>query len=226
MNEYFKKILVCLFGALAFSLSLQAAPNKSEDELIQMLRSRDYHTMNDALDRLPHWYPNSTNAIGIIRGLLRSNEVLVITEPDYEKERNASRTGNVTLKPCPPGTLARMTARSLGNYHITPSEEELNAIYKLLNSRDPETVMDGLKALRGMNAPEAVPKIIPLLQDLNPHVVRDACRTLAVLGNSSVIPAIEPLLKNSAYSAKTLRWASDEIKKDAQIAINTLRTKP
>jgi hypothetical protein len=46
-------------------------------------------------------------------------------------------------------------------------------------------------------------------------VVRDACRTLAVLGNKDVIPLIEPLL-NSPDS---------KVKKDAQDAITTLRSK-
>jgi len=213
MNKGFNKFLACLLGGLILSAnsSLQAAPNKTEAELIQMLRSGDYHTVNDALDRLPHWYPNSTNAVEIIRGMLRSNEVLVITERTYGTAYNGSRTGNVTLKPYPHTILARMTARSLGNYHATLNDEELNVIYKLLNSSDEDTAMDALKALRGLNAPQAVPKIIPLLEDHNAHIVRDACRTLAVLGDKNTIPYIEPLTKKFESD---IRWdALDAIKK-------------
>jgi HEAT repeat protein len=94
-------------------------------------------------------------------------------------------------------------------------EIDLNIIYTFLKSLDVETKMDGLKALRGLNATQAVPEILPLLNDENPHVLRDACRTLAVLGNTNTIPFIEPLLKNPRY----------DVKGDAQAAINILRAK-
>jgi hypothetical protein len=218
MSNSFRKKLTCMLGALIIIAcsSLQAAPNKTEDQLIQMLRSGDYHTINDALDRLPHWCPNSTNAIEIIRGMLRSNEVLVVTDPVYETAQNGSHTRTVTFKRCSPTIIARMAARSLGNYHATLSEEELNVIYKLFNSRDEDTTMDALKALRGLNAPQAVPKIIPLLDDKSIHVVRDAIRTLAVLGDKSTIPYIEPLTKEFRSD---IRW-------DAIAAVKKLQEKP
>jgi hypothetical protein len=216
MNKGFKYFLACLLGGLFLTanLSLQAAPNKTEAELIQMLGSDDFKSKNDALDRLAHWYPNSTNAVELIKGILRSNEVIVVTETTYESAQGGKSTKIV--KPVPHLWLARAAARSLGNYHVKLSQEELDVVYKLLNSRDEETTMDALKALRGLNNPEAVPKIIPLLEDKNAHVVRDACRTLAVLGDKSTIPYIEPLTKNFESD---IRW-------DALDAIKKLRGKP
>lgn len=85
-----------------------------------------------------------------------------------------------------------------------------------LRSSDPEQVMDALKSLRRMNAPEAVPEILPCLLESHPNILRDACRTLAVLGNKDVIPAIEPLLKNSRSDVRT----------DARAAIAKLQAKP
>jgi len=215
MNKGFKKFLACLLGGLILSTNsyLQAAPNKTEAELIQMLGSEDFKLKNDALDRLPHWYPNSINAIELIKGVLRSNEVIVATETTYETAQGGKSAKIV--KPVPQLWLTRAAARSLGNYHAKLNEEELNVVYKLLNSRDEETAMDALKALRGLDNPEAVPKIIPLLQDQSVHVVRDTCRTLAVLGNKSTIPYLEPLLKNSR----------SDIKWDAQAAIKALEKK-
>jgi HEAT repeat protein len=73
-----------------------------------------------------------------------------------------------------------------------------------------------LKALRGLDAPSAVPEITPLLNHPNSHIVRDACRTLAVIGDKSLIPQIEPLLKNPEPA----------VQKDAQDAIVALKAKP
>lgn len=213
-------VTVFVLAVLALlSPVLLAAPNKTEAELIQMVCSGDYRKMNDALDRLPNWYPNSKNAVQIIRGILRSNEVLIVTQPAYQPPPTGSRQGQAgswMRIPAPRNMLVRMTARALGNYHATLDEAELNVIYSLLSSRDEECAMDGLKALRGLNAPQAVPKIIPLLDDQNAHVVRDACRTLAVLGDASTIPFIEPLLKRNLKL---------DIKWDAQHAIAKLKSK-
>lgn len=131
-------------------------------------------------------YPHSTNAIPIIRGLLK--------DP----------------------SLRRSAARSLGNYHAALPPEDIKLICRFLRSPDPEEVMDGLKSLRGLDAPAAVPDIVALLKDKDAHILRDACRTLAVLGNKDVIPAIEPLLKNSR----------SDVRKDARAAIAKLQAKP
>lgn len=209
---------VVVLGMFAANLSLRASPNKTEAELIQMLYSGDYHKINDALDRLPHWYPNSTNAIPVIKQMLRSNETMIVTRPAPQSlsKKVAANDGHLMPIRMPPDIMARMAARALGNYHAAVDGDDLDLICNLLKSSDVETVMDGLKALRGLDTPQAVPDILPLLQSQNDHVLRDACRTLAVLGNKSTIPYIEPLLKNPRI----------DVKADAQTAITSLRSKP
>jgi hypothetical protein len=105
----------------------------------------------------------------------------------------------------------------LGALHAEVSDDDIKAICSLLKSGTTEEVIDGLKALRGLKAPQAVAQITPLLKETgrHPNVIRDACRTLAVLGNKSIIPEIEPLL-NSPNAA---------IKRDAQDAIYALKSK-
>jgi hypothetical protein len=95
------------------------------------------------------------------------------------------------------------------------SDPKVSELCTTLESTDPDEVGRALKALRTMDAPEAVPAILPCLENNNVHVVRDACRTLAVLGNKSVIPSIEPLLTNSRK----------DVRKDAQDAIKKLQEK-
>jgi hypothetical protein len=107
---------------------------------------------------------------------------------------------------------------------ILPEYGQTNSIYNenyvkeqcdALGSPNSAQVVQALKMLRKMEAPEAVPAILPCLQSSNPGVVRDACRTLAVLGNKDVIPSIEPLLTNSRK----------DVRKDAQDAIDKLNAK-
>jgi hypothetical protein len=215
MKKIIESLLAVVLGLVVFFASppLSAAPRKTEAELIRMLQSRDYHTINDALDRLPAWYPHSTNAVQIIRGMLRSNAVVTRPVPPSQLT-----TGGVTAKSSPmlvlppPDIMARLAAKALGKYHAALDEDELGIICNLLDSQDEETVMDALKALRGLKAPQAVPKILPLLKSKNAHVVRDSCRTLAMLGDKSIIPSIEPLLKDSRA----------DVRKDAQDAIDLL----
>ena len=202
-----KLLSVGLF--LVCAAVVQAKP--TESNLIAYAQSGDFGKMKDALDRLPNMYPNSTNAIAIIKGILRSNETIVVTE------RVMVSSQKPLYRKTPHVMVVRIAARSLGNYHTTLNEIELNIIYnKLLKSRDEEDAMDGLKALRGMNAPEAIPLIIPLLEDGNTHVVRDSIRTLGVIGNKSTIRFIEPLMQNSR----------SDIKWDALAAIQLLKSKP
>ena len=169
---------------ISVPVSLCASPDKTEAQLIQLLHSQNYQNIVDALDRLPNWYPNSSNAISEIKTLLRSSD-------------SATKT-NALLN-----YVARKAARALGNYHAALSHEDIMAICDFLKSPDNGTVMDGLKALRGLNAPDAVPEILPLLKKENHNVLRDSCRTLAILGNIDTIPFIEPLLKDSRLDVRT-----------------------
>jgi hypothetical protein len=84
-----------------------------------------------------------------------------------------------------------------------------------LHSTNRAELLDTIKILRTMNAPEAVPGLQSCLKNPDPAVVREACRTLAVLGNKDTIPYIEPLLNDPRGA----------VRKDAQKAIDTLRSK-
>jgi len=193
--------------------ALSAAPRKTEAELIQMLHSSNYKDVMDAMDRLPNWYPNSTNAIDEIKEILHNKKTLSATNRMYRGARGENRVQMGVQEP--PGFLVRKAARSLANYHARLDDDDFNVIYGLLNAPDPDAVMDALKALRGLEAPQAVPKILPLLKHENHNVIRDSCRTLAVLGDTNTIPFIEPLLKDSRL----------DVQSDAQKAIETLRNK-
>jgi HEAT repeat protein len=181
--------------------ALHGAPRKTEAELLQMLKSPDYQKVIDALDRLPNWYPSSTNAIAAIKEVLKS--------------KRSSGKG------VPANILHRKAARALGDYGAELTLEEIRIVWAFLRAYDPDEVMDGLKSLRGFKEPDAINKtsieqLVPLLQDENRHVVRDSCRTLAVIGNKDVIQSIEPLLKHRA----------SDVRQDARNAIAKLSAKP
>ena len=181
-----------LLAALCFGCATQPSGPKrgSEAYLIGMLSSHDLEEVYDALARLPEKYPDSTNAVRVISGMLGDSKV------------------------------RRQAARSLGHYRAELDVEHVRLILGLLHAYDPNEVMDGLKALRGLREPQPivdlmVAQMIPLLKDKNDHVVRDTCITLAVHGNKDTIPHIEPLLTR-------IRW---DVKKDATEAIAALRAK-
>jgi HEAT repeat protein len=201
MFKYFALCIHVLF-ALCFVSTIHAAPKKTEAELVAMLDSTNYLTVQDALDRLPKWYPNSPGVVEKIKGILRRKEPLIAEG----RIRNSLVATNL---------LVRKAARSLGEYHADLGPDDLQIIIELLHNHDPDTVMDGLKALRGLKAPGAAKEIRPLLQDSNGNVVRDACRTLAVLGTKDDIPAIEPLLKRSRV----------DVVQDAEKAISQLKNR-
>ena len=177
-----------LFAFLATALNSSAAA-KSEDELIADLSSPIVTKVEAALQRLEKDYPTSTKAHPQIKKLLTDDRPRV----------------------------RRRAARVLVALHAEVSGEDIKAICALLKSADAEEAIDGLKALRGLRAPQAVPQITPILKETgrHPNVIRDACRTLAALGNKDVIPQIEPLLNH----------ANAAIRKDAQDAIFVLKAK-
>ena len=112
--------------------------------------------------------------------------------------------------------VRRKAARVLGIFHAPMDDADIRQVCQLLKANDWREIVDGLKALRGLNAPQAVPDILPLLKHPQENVVRDSCRTLAVLGNKDVIASIEPLRTNKNAA----------IQKDANDAIALLRAKP
>jgi HEAT repeat protein len=99
----------------------------------------------------------------------------------------------------------------------TIDSPEVDRLCLLLKSSRPNEVIQALKLLRRLNAPQAVPQILPCLNaQLHPNVIRDACRTLAVLGRKDIVPQIQPLLADNRA----------DVRKDAQNAIFILQMKP
>lgn len=188
MKNIRTKILAGALLLAVFSFTLPTlAAEKSEDQLIADLNSPKDNVVTSALQNLEKKYPTSTKAL-----------------PAIEKLLSDPRT-----------KVARKAARVLGSLHAQVSADDVAAICKLLKSSDTDTVIDGLKSLRGLNATSAVPEIVPLLKSPTVNIVRDACRSLAVLGDKSTIPSIEPLLKSS----------DPKIQKDAMDAIDALKRK-
>lgn len=190
MNYLSKRTFIgtLALAALAFSTTISPAAPPTEASLIASLSLPKEGTVTSALQGLEKNYPTSTNAFPQMKKLLADPRIAV----------------------------ARKAARVLGVLHAPVDQTDIANICKLLRSPDVDTITDGLKALRGLDAPSAVPEITPLLTHPNSHIVRDACRTLAVIGNKSVIPQIEPLLKSPEPA----------VQKDAQDAIMALKAKP
>lgn len=87
---------------------------------------------------------------------------------------------------------------------------------RTLGTCAPKDIIKLLKVVRSPEYAAMVPEILPLLHHDSGNVIRDSCRTLAVMGDKSVIPAIEPLLKDKR----------DDVRKDAEDALATLRARP
>jgi len=190
MNYLSKRVFIGLLAlaAMAFSPTVTSAAPPTEAALIADLASPKEGTVTSALQGLEKNYPTSTTAFPTIKKLLAD----------------------------PRNKVARKAARVLGSLHAPVDATDIKNIDALLKSTDVDTITDGLKALRGLDAPSAVPDIVPLLNHSNSHIIRDACRTLAVIGNKDLIPKIEPLLKNPEPA----------VQKDAQDAIVALKAKP
>jgi HEAT repeat protein len=187
MNRFCKRFLAAALLSLILTPSLLLAGPSAEDKLIMQLSSANEQVVCKAFLRLEKEFPTSTNSFPMARKLLT----------DYR----------------PP--VQRKAARYLGALHAKLDEADIKNICAMLTSADYKDVIDGLKALRGLDAPQTVPQILPCLKSSNPSILRDVCRTLAVLGNKDVIPSLEPLLQH----------ADSKVKKDAQDAIAALKAK-
>jgi HEAT repeat protein len=166
---------------------LQAAKEKTEDQLIADLASPKEDVVADAMLKIEKQFPTSTRAIPEIKKYLGDNRAKV----------------------------RRKAARVIGVLHADVTSAEIKTICGLLKATEQREVMDGLIALRGLKAAEALPEILPLLNHAAPGVIRDACRTIAVLGGKEHIPLIEPLLKH----------ADPKVQLDAQDALFKLNNK-
>lgn len=190
MNYLSKRSLMGMLTltTLAFSQMISTAAPPSEETLIANLASPKEGVVADALQGLEKNYPASTNGFAAMKKLL------------------ADPRPKVQIK----------AARVLGILHAPVDLVDISNICVMLKSADAGVVTAALKSLRGLNAPAAVPEILPVLKSHTPNLVRDACRTLAVLGDKSVIPSIEPLLQNP----------NPKVQMDAQDAIFALKAKP
>lgn len=181
-------IIELVIGAFALATcSIQAAKVKTEDELIALLGSaKEKEVIGAMLEREKH-YPTSAKCQAALKPLLTDSRM----------------------------SVRRKAARVLGVMNANVSEAEIKSICELLKSPDKATIIDGLKALRGLKAQSAIPEITPLLKHSDKNVIRDACRTLAVLGNQRLIPELKPLLE----------YPDLAVQKDAADAISILKEK-
>lgn len=178
--------LTLLFAAISFSFSALAS-KKTEEEWIAQLSSTDEGKVTGALQGLEKEYPDSPTA--------RAKIISMLKDPREKVQRKA--------------------ARVLGAIHAKVDAKVLAEITPLLKSPNKEAVLDGLKALRGLDAASTVPQILPLLASPDENIKRDACRTLAEIGSPSVISKIEPLLNDP----------NKKVQEDARAAIDKLKLK-
>ncbi|HEY4952742.1 MAG TPA: HEAT repeat domain-containing protein [Verrucomicrobiae bacterium] len=192
MKNIFKLFFAGLLGSVVLGMAspaLVASPTLSaEDESIQdLVPTKSEGTITSAMSQLERMYHqdfSNTNAIPALKKLLTDERSLV----------------------------RRKAARLLGVFHAQLTDDEIKEICMQLRSTWSEEC-SALKALRDLDAKQAVPDVLPLLRDSNSDVVRDACRTLAVIANKSVIPSIEPLLHSpNARVVEDARKAIDQLK--------------
>jgi HEAT repeat protein len=176
--------LSLLFAAISFSLPALAS-KKTEEELIAQLSSADEGKVTSALQDLEKQYPDSKTA-----------QAAVVSKLKDPREK-----------------VQRKAARVLGAIHAPVDRKVLADITPLLKSPNKDAVIDGLKALRGLDSKSTIPEILPLLGDKDDNIKRDACRTLAEIGDASLIPKIEPLLNDP----------SKKVQEDARDAIGKLK---
>ncbi|HVO51870.1 MAG TPA: HEAT repeat domain-containing protein [Thermoanaerobaculia bacterium] len=151
------------------ALSLPAlASKKTEEELIALLNSPDEGKVTGALQDLEKGYPESKTA-----------QAAVVSKLKDPREK-----------------VQRKAARVLGAIHAPVDKKILADITPLLKSPNKDAVIDGLKALRGLDSKSTIPEILPLLKSPDENIKRDSCRTLAEIGDASLVPKIEPLLND------------------------------
>jgi HEAT repeat protein len=187
MMAILKRSSVWLISLTLFAAASPLLGKDTEEKLVQDLASPKQDKVIDALEKFEKSPPADPNSFIAMKKLLTDLRLPV----------------------------RKKAARVLGNLHAEMNDEDIKAIVMLLKSPDPSDITCGLKSLRGLKAPQAVPDIVPILKSPNTHLMRDACRTLAVLGNKDLIPSIEPLLSHPESA----------VRKDAQDAIDKLRSK-
>lgn len=172
---------------LGVAVPAWAKPPKTEDEVVSDMSSTNAKVVYGALQTLEKLYPTSGP------GLAKTKSLLTDERP----------------------VVREKAARVLGALHADVSDADLNNIEKLLDGTAKGEISEGLKALSGLRAKSAIPKILTLLKNPDPFVKRDALRTLAVLGDKSLIPQIQPLTQDP----------DPRVVKDANDAIFNLNSK-
>ena len=161
------------------------AKDKSKEEVAADLSSADDGKVYDALQYFEKHYSDD--------GAL--------------KEKSLSLLGDSRSK------VKRKAARVFGALGAKLSDSQLRQVESLLTASDKDSVIDGLKALRGLQNRRDFAPILPLLGNSDSNIKRDACRTLAVIADKSVVPKIEPLLNDP----------DKKVREDAQAAIAELK---
>jgi HEAT repeat protein len=182
--------LVLPFAGISLSLFLSSsalASKKTEEELIAQLASPDEGKVTSALQDLEKGYPESKTA-----------QAAVVSKLKDPREK-----------------VQRKAARVLGAIHAPVDRKILADITPLLKSPNKDAVIDGLKALRGLDSKAAVPEMLALLASPDENIKRDTCRTLAEVGDASLVPKIEPLLNDP----------NKKVQEDARDAISRLKSR-
>jgi HEAT repeat protein len=112
---------------------------RTEDQLVHDLESKNAFTVLHALNQLEDRFPSSAKAFSAMKELLKD----------------------------PRGEVRKKAARVLGAVHADVDQTDIKNICAFLKASDEKEVIDGLKALRGLKAPEAVAEILPLLKHSN-----------------------------------------------------------
>jgi len=177
-----------IFAALVLAVPSCISPDKPVAQYITDLDSSDDTTVYTALEQIRKVYPTSLAAQAKVKTLLADKRI----------------------------NVRRQAVRTIAAVHAEVNETDLNNIAAFLDDKNPQIIIDGLKALRELKAQSMIPRIIPLLQNPNHSVMRDAIRTLSALGDEKLIPTLQPFLT----------FPDKNVRQDAAYAIELLKTKP
>lgn len=189
MNTMTKNLFLALIalGVVTAPATL-LAKERTEAEYIKLMDEKDEGDVASAMMGIEKNFPTSEAGVAKIRKMLVTDNRIVVK---------------------------RKAARVLGVLHTELNADEAAAIFSLLKNSEKFAVMDGLKALRGLNVKGATDAILPLLNHADLNVIRDSLRTLSEIGGKDLVPKIEPLLNH----------ADKAVKKDAQDALFKLKQK-
>jgi hypothetical protein len=167
---------------LALCAGCSTVKQNEEASLIAALHSGDMGRALPAIHKLAREYPDRPAVIAELRAMLHDPASYHLTNVSIQQEE-AHQVRTIQI-PVDNQFVAAKATRALGACHITPTESDLDAIFtNVIASQNINDAMDGIKALREMNATNAVPRLLPLLGDRNIHVLRDTIRTLGVVGD-------------------------------------------